>query len=343
MKHWRIPNEGFRYYDSKQNRPENVISPLTSKQIFRYRNFLETLRSSQWNVLVLWDETNRRENVITPVASLSIFAARSFLKQRRVPKENFRNSDTENLRQKNVISPSLIQAIFPLTELLWNTEVFPMQFLGRRRHKMFDGNLHYPRFVHTFLPILESVWNHEDFPIKFSGTVIQKFSTEKRDIPFSHPYKLFADRKILKHRKSSQIKFSLVWDQNVSTGERDILLGSKTCFRCQKLCEKWNWTQRMVFGNVRQKNQPQNLISPSLIHTNFLLPEFLWNPEEFPKIFSVTWDQSFDRTLRYPPSCPYISSNTRTFSNHEAFPIKLSGTVIESFFHGKTWYPPSHP
>ena len=76
---------------------------------------------------------------------------------------------------------------------------------------------------------------------------------------------------------------------------------------------KMDLNPKKVFGNVRQKNQPKNLISPSLIHKNFLLPEFLWNPEEFPKIFSVTWDQSFDRTLRYPPSCPFISSNTRNF------------------------------
>ena len=105
LKHWIVPNESFWYYESKQNRSENVISPLTYIQIFRYRIFLETLKSSQWIFLVFWDENNWLENVISPVASLSIFATRSFLKQRRVPKENVRNCDTEICDRKTWYPP----------------------------------------------------------------------------------------------------------------------------------------------------------------------------------------------------------------------------------------------
>ena len=179
---------------------------------------------------------------------------------------------------------------------------------------MFDGNLHYPRLVHIFLPILESFWNHEDFPMKFSVTVIQNFSTEKRDIPFSHPYKLFAARRFLKHRKSSQRKFSLVWDQKFSTEELDILLASKRCFRCQKLCEKGNWTQRKFSVMWDKKNQPKNLISPSLIKTNFSLPHFSWNNEELPmKDFETLIQKNCDRKTWYPPA------SSKQYSRYQIF------------------------
>ena len=264
LKQWRFLNESLRFYESKQNRPENVISPLTSIPIFRYRNFLETPKRSQCNFLVLWDEKKSTGKRDIPVASLSILAARSFSKQRGVPKENFRNSDTENLRQKNVISPSLIHAIFSL-----------------------------PDFCET--------------------------------------------------PKCSQCTLSVKEDKNCLT-EICITPVLFICFfpyqKVSQTTKISQWISPVLWFKVFPR---KNQISPTLIHTNFSLGEFLWNPEEFPKTFSVIWEQNFDRKLRYPRFVHLFLQIPESFSNHEAFPIKISGTVIENFFHWKTWYPPSHP
>ena len=122
------------------------------------------------------------------------------------------------------------------------------------------------------------------------------------------PYQNFSE-----NPNSSQLKFSLMWDQNFPTEKRDILLASKKCFCCQKLREKTKWTQWKFSVMWDEKIWRKTVIFPSLIQRNFSLSEFPWNPEEFPMIFSVIWDQSFHRNLRYPPSCPFNSSHTRNF------------------------------
>ena len=51
------------------------------------------------------------------------------------------------------------------------------------RQKSLTENCDTPRLVHTFLLIPKEFRNTEEFPMKLFGIVIQKKSTEKRDIP----------------------------------------------------------------------------------------------------------------------------------------------------------------
>ena len=326
-KHWRAPHETFRYYESKQN---------------------------------------RRENLISPVASLSILAARSLLKQRRVPKEIFRNSDAENLRQKNVITPSLIHAIFPLPELLWNTEVFPLHFLGKRWQKILDGNLDYPRLVHILLPIPESFWNHEDFPLNFSGTMIQNNSTEKRDIPFSHPYQLFASRKFWKHwrvpkivcgkvrrekltakvdipscihitfslpeifwnKEEFSMNLSVNWTKKVWRNFATTSVFSIFLFPCEKISETPKDFPKKLFASVRPKIIDGRTWYPLSIQEMFSLPEALWKMELNPKKVMVMWDKKSQPKNLISPSLIHTNfSLPESFGNTEEFPKKICGKV----------------
>ena len=77
---------------------------------------------------------------------------------------------------------------------------------------------------------------------------------------------------------------------------------------------------------VRQKN----LISPSLIHAIFSLPECLWNTEVFPMHFVGKRRQKFFDGICFIPRLVHIFLPIlEIFWKHEDFSMIFSGTVIQ--------------
>ena len=82
------------------------------------------------------------------------------------------------------------------------------------------------------------------------------------------------------------------------------------------------------------------MISPSLIHAMFSLPDLLWNTEMFPMHFLGKRRQKlFDGNLHYSPSFSYFSSHNRKFLKRRRFPNEFLRYCDSKYFHGKTWDP----
>ena len=76
------------------------------------------------------------------------------------------------------------------------------------RQKIIGGNLRYPHLVKYVSSHTRKNLKPRRVPKKYSGTVIQKyFDEKKRQIPFPHPYNLFAARNNLKHRRVPKKNF----------------------------------------------------------------------------------------------------------------------------------------
>ena len=105
-----------------------------------------------------------------PLLCIKFFYTPNFLKHWRDAHEIFRHCETKNFPRKNVIPPSM--------------------------HKIFR----YPKFSEAL----------KGCPRNFSALWYQKFSTDKRDTPFSF-IKLFETKNFLKNSRIPLRKFSALW------------------------------------------------------------------------------------------------------------------------------------
>ena len=174
-----------------------------------------------------------------------LFAARKLWKQRRVPRKSLRKVRLEKTTAKRDI-PFRIQKTFSLPEISWNNEEFsmnlsvnwykkmwwnfattsvfstflfpyqkysetpkeyPNKVFANVRPKNFVRKLWYPPRIQETFRLAEVLRNNEKSPRKVFGNVRQKESTEKPDIPLSHPYKFFAARVFLEHRRIPNERF----------------------------------------------------------------------------------------------------------------------------------------
>ena len=118
----------------------------------------------------------------------------------------------KKLWRKNVISLSFIHTNFSLPETFWITKIFPNKVSASVGPQNFDGRTWYPPSIQEMFSLPEALWKIELNQKKVFGNVRQKTSTEKPDIPLSHPHKFFAARISLKPRRVPKI-FSVIWDQ----------------------------------------------------------------------------------------------------------------------------------
>ena len=149
----------------------------------------------------------------------------------------------KKFRRKNVISPSLIHKNISLRQFSWNTEEFPNKLFASVRPKIIDGRTWYPLSIQEMFSLPEALWKMELNPKKVYGNVRQKKSTEKPDIPLSHPYQLFSAWNFSKQRR----------------------------------------VLNEPFGELNQKSETEFCDNLRLFHISFPMPENFWNTERVPK------------------------------------------------------------
>ena len=121
--------------------------------------------------------------------------------------------------------------------------------LGKRRQKMFHLNSHYSSSCSTFSSHTRKFLKPRIVPNETLRYCDWLFFHGRTWYPSSHPLKVIATKNFSGTTKCSQWNFSVMWDK---------------------------------------KNRRKNVISTSLIHTNFSLRQFSWNTEEFPrKLFGI--------------------------------------------------------
>ena len=175
----------FQFCETKKRcSTKKLIPPANPKNISMPENFSETMKSSQWNFLLISEKKNR---------------------------------------WRNVISPSLIHVKFSLPELFWNTEKLPVHFLGKSRHKNFWRNFVAPPLLFIyFFPQTTKSLKPQNFPMNFSDTVIQKFFDGKTLYSFLSSIQTFRCQKYFETPKKCQKKFAVMWDKKISTEKRGI-------------------------------------------------------------------------------------------------------------------------
>ena len=159
-------------------------------------------------------------------------------------------------------------------------------------------------------------------PTKFFGWN-HKFSTEKRDTPFSS-IKLFETENFLKNSRIPLWKFSALWDIKISTENRDKPPLIPKFF---SIPENFRKTEGFLheafrFGPVRQKISTKRDAPPPPMHENFDKRIFLKHQSVLQWNISVHWDKNFDGKYWYPPP-PLIHKiffPTRNFLKHRMVP-----------------------
>ena len=321
----------------KKFRRKLVIPPIMHK-IFRYPKFSETLKGCPRNFSALWDKKFSTENCDTPyyawnfsipqifwniegmstkffgtvrpkifdrktwypLVCIKFFDTPNFLKHWRDAHEIFRHCETKNFRRKNVIPPIM--------------------------HETFR----YPKFSETL----------KGYPRNFSALWDQKFSTEKRDTPFSF-IKLFETKNFLKNSRIPLRKFSALWDIKISTENRDM---PPLVHKFFSIPENFRKTEGFLykafrFGPVRQK-VPTKPWRPPSYAWKFSIKEFFWNTKVFSnEIFWYSETKTSTENRDTPPliqtfSIPEIIATVKD-SSTEYF-----GTVRQKIFDGKSWYSP---
>ena len=126
----------------------------------------------------------------------------------------------------------------------------------------------------------------------FSVLWYKNLSTEKHDILLSHPFNFFAKRKFRKSWTNPMIR----WDQK--NRRKNVLsrVLSKNSFFAARNFPKHRKVPNLIFQYCDTKMfRWKNVISSYLIHTNFLLPEIIWNNEEFSmKFFDKVREKKVD-------------------------------------------------
>ena len=176
-------------------------------------------------------------------------------------------------------------------------------------HKIFR----YPKFSETL----------KGCPRIFSAPWDQKFSTEKRDNPFSS-MKLLETKSFLKNSRIPSRKFSALWDIKISTENRD---KPPLIHKCFSMPENFRKTEGFFykafrFGPVRRK-VPTKPWCPLLCMKIFDERIFLKHQSVLQWNFSVTWDKNFDGKSWYSPP-PYPNFfDTRNYCNSKGFPYGI--------------------
>ena len=274
-------------------------------KIFRYAKFSETLKGCPWNFSALWDQKFSTEFSDIRFLCIKFFDTPNFLKHWRDANEIFRHCETKNFRLKNVIPPSM--------------------------HKIFR----YPKISETL----------KGCPRKFSALWDQKFSTEKRDTPFSS-IKLSETKNFLKNSRIPSRKFSALWDIKILTENGNMPPLINNFF---SIPENFRKTEGFLykafrFGPVRQK-VPTNPWYPLLCMKMFDKRIFLKHQSVLHWNISVQWDKNFDgKSWYYAPhtliqtfSIPEINE---TLKDPPPPPTEIFGTVRQKIFDRKSWNSP---
>ena len=154
-------------------------------------------------------------------------------------------------------------------------------------HKIFR----YPNFSETL----------KGCPRNFSAPWDQKFSSEKRDNPFS-PMKLLETKSFLKNSRILLRKFSALWDIKISTENRD---KPHLIHKCFSMPENFRKTEGFFykafrFGPVRRK-VPTKPWCPPPMHENFRWKNFSETPKCSPMKFFGNVIQKLRRKIVIPP------------------------------------------
>ena len=160
------------------------------------------------------------------------------------------------------------------------------------------------RCIHISFSPPEFVWNNEEIPINFLGTVTQRISTWKGDIP-PIGHKHFKYQKFSVNLKVPPKAFSALWDEK--RRRKFVIPPSRLpnyFFPLQKFSGKQKWQlTKISYRSCEAKFSRQNLIFPS----------FAW------KLSGKTSEpQSFPQWFFY-------------------------GTLRQKKFDGETWYAVSYP
>ena len=181
-------------------------------------------------------------------------------------------------------------------------------------HKIFP----YPKFCETL----------KECPRNFSALWDQKFSTEKRDTPFSS-IKLFETRSFFKNSRIPLRNFSALWDIKILTENCDMPPLIHKFFWYQKFSGKQKGSFTKHFVSVLWDKKFWDKRCPRTYAWKFSIKEFFWNTEVFSnEIFWYSETKNFDGKSWYPPpllfikffSLPEIFWNTEWFPG-EAFPV----------------------
>ena len=157
--------------------------------------------------------------------------------------------------------------------------IYPQQFLIPEISETLKGS--YTKFFGTVRkivipPIMHKIFQYPKFsetlkgcPRNFSALWNQKFSTEKRDTPFSS-IKLFEPKNFLKNSRIPLQKFLALWDIKISTENRDKPSLIQKFFRYQKISGKQKGSFTKLFVSVLwEKKFRQNRDAPPPMHENF--------------------------------------------------------------------------
>ena len=191
-------------------------------------------------------------------------------------------------------------------------------------HKIFR----YPKFSETL----------KGCPRIFSAPWDQKFSTEKRDNPFSS-MKLLETKSFLKNSRIPLRKFSALWDIKISTENRD---KPPLIHKCFSMPENFRKTEGFFykafrFGPVRRK-VPTKPWCPLLCMKIFDERIFLKHQNVLQWNFSVTWDKNFDGKSWYsPPPLIQTFSIPEIIATVKDSPTEFFGTVRQNIFDRKSW------
>ena len=199
-----------------------------------------------------------------PLLCIKFFDTPNFLKHWRDAHEIIRHCETKNFRRKNVIPPSM--------------------------HKIFR----YPKFSERL----------KGCPGKFSALWDKKFSTEKRDTPFSS-IKLFETKNFLKNSRIPLRKFSALWDMKISTENRDRPhFIHKFFFDTKKFPESRRVPlQSFSFRSCETKSSDKTVMPPPFYAWKFSLKEFFWSSKVFSnEIFRYSETKTSRENRDAPPT-----------------------------------------
>ena len=221
-----------------------------------------------------------------------------------------------------------------------STKVF-----GTVRQKNFRRKIVIPPIMHKIFRYPKFSEALKGCPRNFSALWDQKFSTEKRDTPFSF-IKLFETKNFLKNSRIPLRKFSALWDMKISTENRDMPPLIHNFF---SIPENFRKTEGFLykafrFGPVRQKVPTKPWCPPSYAW-KFSIKEFFWNTKVFSNEIFRYIETETSTENRDTPSLIQTFSVPEITATVMDSPMEIFGTVRQKICDGKSWNspPPSYP
>ena len=225
--HWRVPLRNFSaLWDKKlltKNR-DTPPSPLIHK-FFRYQKFCETQKGSPTKIFgTVRQQIFHRKSWYSPHRH-KVFRYPKFSETQTGPRRNFSALWDKKKFNKKSWHNSLKHKIFRYPKLVTHWRVPLRNFSALWDKKLLTKNRDTPPspLIHKLFRYQKLCETKKGSPTKFFGTVRQQIFYRK-SWSSPHRHKVFRYPKFSETQTGSRRNFSALWDENVSTENRDTLL-----------------------------------------------------------------------------------------------------------------------